>query len=222
MVYSQSPPLAGKDPIIGDLLLDGHARDLDARSERRMDMPLNKPPIRSSHASGRKDDEVVRRRPSVGGRLFRAVTRFVIAVLIGVGLTVGWQSYGDVARQALAVQAPGLAALLPVSTNSPLVSAPSADPMQQLAPLVSNLDALRRNLEQLAARQDQMAQSIAALQAVDEEIKQRISSTPPMQQPASAAQPKPVQSRAELPAPQSAPAPRRPPVAAPPPASPSR
>jgi hypothetical protein len=223
MVYSQSPPLAEKDLNLEGLLLDGRARDLDARSERRIEIPPNKPSIRSSHSSARKDREVVHDRPSVGRRLFRTVTRFFIAVLIGVGITLAWQSYGDVARQILAVQAPGLAELLPVSTKSPLVPAPSADPMQQLAPLVSNFDALRRNLEQLAAKQEQMAQNIAALQAVDEEIKQKISSSPPMQQPASITQTKPVQPRAESPALQSAPAPRRPPLAAPPPvASPSR
>jgi len=209
MVYSQSPPLAGKDPNIGDLLLDGHARDLDARSERRTDKPLNKP-VRSRHGFGRGNDEVARSRPA-GRRPFRAFVRFIVAVLIGIGLTVGWQSYGDAARQMLAVQAPGLAALLPVSTGSPPVSAPSADPMQQLAPLASNLDALRHNLDQLSARQDQMVQTISALLVVDQEIKQKISSTPPMQQPASTTQPKPVS-----PALQSASAPRRSPPAAPP------
>src|SRR5262249_38461485 len=119
MVYSQSPPLAAKDPNVGDLLFDGRARDLDARSERRMDIPLNKPSIGSSRSIGRGDGGVVRGRPSVGRRLFRAVTRFVIVILIGVGGTLAWQSYGDMARQMLAVRAPGIAALLPVSTNSP-------------------------------------------------------------------------------------------------------
>ena len=54
-----------------------------------------------------------RSRPSIGRRMFRALTRFSIAVLIGVGATLGWQAYGDEARQMLAVQAPELARMLP-------------------------------------------------------------------------------------------------------------
>jgi hypothetical protein len=147
--------------------------------------------------------------------------RFFSVVLIGVGATLAWQSYGDAAREILAVQAPGLAGLLPVSTKSAVMAAPSADPMQQLAPLASNLEILRRSLEQLAAKQDQMAQNIAALQAVDEDIRQKMLSSPPVQQPASMLQPKPVQSRVEPPPVQPAPAPRRPPPAAPPPRLPN-
>ena len=222
MVYSQSPPLA-EDPHVGDLLFEGRPRDFDARSERRCDIPPSKPSIRSSHSFGRMEGELVRDRPSIGRRLFRTVTRFVIAVLIGVGGTVAWQSYGDVARQILAVQAPRLAELLPVSTKPPPVAAPSADPTQQLALLAYNLDALRHNLEQLDAKQEEMTQNIAALQAIDEEIKQKILSTPQMQPSASITQPKPVQPRADSAALQPASVPRRSPPAAPAPAaSPSR
>ncbi len=214
MVYSQSPPLADKGLGVEDLLLDGRARDLDARSERRTDIPLNKPPSRSPYSSSRKDGQVARERPPLGRRIVRALTRFFITVLIGVGITLAWQSYGDAAREMLAAKAPGLAELLPVSTTkSPVVAAPSPDLMQQLAPLASNLEVLRRSLEQLAAKQEQMAQNIAALQAVDEDIRQKILSPPPVRQPAALLQPKPVQPRAESPAVQSTSAPRRPPPA---------
>jgi hypothetical protein len=215
MVYSQSPPLA-QDLDVEDLLRDGRARDLDARSERRIDIPIGSP-----NSSNRRDGQVARDRPSIGRRMFRSMIRFFIVVLIGVGATLAWQSYGDAAREMLAVQAPGLAGLLPVSTKSAVMAAPSADPMQQLAPLASNLEILRRSLEQLAAKQDQMAQNIAALQAVDEDIRQKMLSSPPVQQPASMLQPKPVQSRVEPPPVQPAPAPRRPPPAAPPPRLPN-
>ena len=221
MVYSQSPPLA-RDLDVEDLLRDGRTRDFDARSERRIDIPHNNPPIGSPHSSNRRDGQVARERPSIGRRMFRTMTRFFITILIGVGATLAWQSYGDAARDMLAVQAPGLAELLPVSTKSPVMAAPSADPIQQLAPLATNLEVVRRSLEQLAAKQDQMAQTIAALQAVDEDIRQKMLSSPPVQQPASMLQPKPVQSRVEPPAVQPAPAPRRPPPpAAPPPRIPN-
>jgi len=125
--------------------------------------------------------------------MFGKLVRFSITILIGVGITLAWQSYGDAAREMLATQAPGLAELLPRSTTtSALGAATSPAQMEQLAPLASNLEAVRRNLEQLAARQEQIAQNIAALQAADEDIRQKISSTAPVQQPASILQPKPI------------------------------
>jgi hypothetical protein len=102
--------------------------------------------------------------PSIGRRIFCTLTRFSIAVLIGVGATLGLQSYGDAAKEMLVARAPTLAWVLSVSTTkSPVVAATSTDPMQQLAPLASNLDVVRRSVEQLAAKQEQMAQNIAAL-----------------------------------------------------------
>ncbi|UPK06047.1 hypothetical protein [Bradyrhizobium sp. 170] len=141
-------------------------------------------------------------RPSIGRRILRTLTRFSIAVLIGVGATLGWQSYGDAAKEMLIAQAPALAWVLSVSTTkSPVVAATSADPMRQLAPLASNLDVVRRNVEQLAAKQEQMAQNIAALRAVHEDVRQKISSAPsapaPAQQAASIPQPKPPQAKIE-------------------------
>ena len=97
--------------------------------------------------------------------MLRALTRFSIAVLIGVGATLGWQSYGDATKEMLAVRALTLAGVLSVSTTkSPVVAATSTDPMQQLAPLASNLDVVLSSVEQLAAKQEQMAQNIAASQ----------------------------------------------------------
>jgi len=115
-------------------------------------------------------------------------------------------------------RAPTLAWVLSVSTTkSPVVAATSTDPMQQLAPLASNLDVVRRSVEQLAAKQEQMAQNIAALQAVEEDIRQKMSITPPApaQQAASIPQHKPQQPRAQSSAAQSTSVPRTPPTAGP-------
>lgn len=211
MVYSQSPSLV-RD--LDDLSLDGRARDLDAgRPERRMEMPSSNSPMGVPQSSARRDSPPPRERPSVRRRPFRAFVRFVIAILIGVGGTLAWQSYGDMAREMLATRAPGLAEWLPPSMQSAAVATTSPASIQQLAPLASNLasnlDSVRRSLEQLAARQDQMAQTIAALQAADEDIRQKILSTAPVQQPASILQPKPIMQPSPATA-QAAPAPRRP------------
>jgi hypothetical protein len=200
MLYSQSPPLAEKEWLTAEETSSGRsARDPDARSDLRAGRLPLKAPIHSPHPSRLNDREVASDRPSIGRRIFRTLTRFSIAVLIGVGATLGWQSYGDAAKEMLVARAPTLAWVLSVSTTkSPVVTATSTDPMPQLAPLASNLDVVRRSVEQLAAKQEQMAQNIAALQAVEQDIRQKMSSTPPVpaQQAASIPQPKPPQPKA--------------------------
>jgi hypothetical protein len=173
--------------------------DLDTRFDQRIGMPKQQS-IRSPYSSSLKDDQVASNRSPIGRRIFHAVTRFFIAVLIGVGATLAWQSYGDAAREMVAARAPALAWLLSVSaTKSPVVAATSPDPVLQLEPLASTLDVVRRSVEQLAAKQDQMAQNIAVLQAVEEDIRQKMPSTPPSptQQAASNQQPKPPQLRTQ-------------------------
>ncbi len=204
MHYSQSPPLA-------------EAFDLDAIADQRTGKRPVKPSIRSPRSSGLRDAQVVSDRPPVSRRIIRNLTRFVIAVLIGVGATLAWQSYGDEARKIVIARAPTLAWLLPVwTTKSPTVASP--DPAQRLEPSVFNLDAVRRSVEQLAAKQDQMAQNIATLQAVEEDIRQKVSSTPPSASPQTApavTQPKPPQPRAPSSAVQSSSVPHPPPPGAP-------
>jgi hypothetical protein len=211
MLYSQSPPLTAEEPSAGGL-----ARDPDVRSDQRIGRRRMKPSIDPPHLYRFGEGQLASGRPSIGRRIFRTLTRFSIAVLIGVGATLGWQS--DAAKEMLVARAPTLAWVLSVSTTkSPVVAATSTDPMQQLAPLASNLDVVRRSVEQLAAKQEQMAQNIAALQAVEEDIRQKMSSTPPApaQQAASIPQPKPPQPKAQSSAVQSSSVPRPPPPAGP-------
>src|SRR6266849_412597 len=192
-MYSQSIPLVEKE-------WGGRPSDLDARSDQRIGIRPMKPSIRSPLPSGLKDDHVASDRPSIGRRIFRTLTRFFIAVLIGVSATLAWQTNGDAARDVVVAHAPLLGWLFSVSTTkSPAVAATAPDSAQQLEPLASNLDVVRRSVEQLAAKQEQMAQNIAALLAVEENIRQKMSSTPPSpsQQATSIPQPKPPQSRAQ-------------------------
>jgi hypothetical protein len=212
MLYSQSPPLTAEEPSFGGL-----ARDPDARSDQHIGRRRMKPSIDPPHHYRFGKGPLASGRPSIGRRIFRTLTRFSIAVLIGVGATLGWQS--DAAKEMLVARAPALAWVLSVSpTKPPVVAATSTDPMQQLAPLASSLDVVRRSVEQLAAKQEQMAQNITALKAVEEDIRQRMSSTPPappVQQAASIPQPKPPQPKAQSSAVQSSSVPRPPPPAGP-------
>jgi hypothetical protein len=213
MVYAQSPPLVEKEWLTAAVSPGGRARD--ARSDERIGIP-NKRSIHSPHSSSFRDSQVASGRPSIGMRIFRTVTRFFIAVLIGVGATLAWQSHGDAAREMLLTQAPTLAWLLPVSTTkSPVVAATTPDLAQQLGPLALNLDVVRRSVEELAAKQEQMAQNIVALQAAEEDIRQKMSSAPPPQPAASILQPRQPQPRAQPSAAQSSSVPRPPPPAGP-------
>jgi hypothetical protein len=211
MLYSQSPPLAEKQwPSAEDISLGGLARDPDARSDQRS---RTKPSIDSPLPNHFGEGRAASGRLSIGRRIVRSLTRFSITVLIGVGATLGWQSYGDAAKEMVAARAPTLAWLLSISrTKSPVVAATSPSPVQQLEPLASNLDIVRRSVEQLAYKQEQIAQNIAALQAVEEDIRRRMSFTPPSpapaQQAASIPQPKPPQPRAQSSAVQSSSVPR--------------
>jgi hypothetical protein len=205
----QSPPLAENDwPRAEETSPGKSARDPDARSDFR----FGSRPIEVSTEPATRRRQVARSRPSFGRRMFRSIARFSLAVLIGVAATLGWQSYGDVAGEVLVTRAPALAWLVSASTpKSPVEAAAFTGRMQQLEPLASNLDVVRRSVDQLAAKQDQMAQSIAALQVVEEDIRQKISFTPPPPAPAPQAaipQQKPAQPKVQSPAVQSSSVPR--------------
>jgi hypothetical protein len=162
--------------------------------------PLHAPPRYSDF----KNDQLASDRPSISRRIFRSLARFLIAALIGVGATLAWQSYGDEAKKMVRTRAPSLAWLLPVSmtksppdgqlsaqdaalpqsasvTQTPAAAVTSPELMQQLEPMTRDLAVVRRSLEQLAAKQEQMAQNIATLQAAEQDIRQKMSSPPASQ-----------------------------------------
>ena len=194
MLYSQSQPLTENERRAAE-----ETSFPDARSDQRMGGRRHgRPSIDTPYSYRFGDRPLASGRPPIGSRIFRTFTRFSIAVLIGVGATLGWQSYGDAAKEMVVARVPTLAWMLSGSTKSPVVAATSTDPMQQLAPLASNLDVVRRNVEQLAAKQEQMARNIVALQAVEEDVRQKMSSTPsaPAQQATSLPQSRPPQPKA--------------------------
>jgi hypothetical protein len=214
MLYSQSPPLAEKEWLTAEETSSSRsARDPDARSDLRSGRRPLKAPIHSPHPSRLNDREVASDRPSIGRRLLRSLTRFSVAALIGVGATLGWQSYGDAAKEMVIARAPTLAWLLSTSTTKPpVVATISPGPVQQLQALAFNLDVVRRSVEQLAAQQEQIVQNFAALQAIQEDIREKVSSTPPSPapQPPSIPQNNPPPPRVQPSAVQSSSAPRPP------------
>jgi hypothetical protein len=204
MLYSQSPPLADNDADPGDSHR-AFGRDQEARSEPRFGRRAGSAPVYAAAPL----------RPSIGRRMFRFLARFVILISIGVGATLGWQAYGDMAKQMFAAAVPEQAWLLSYlpGTKPPAAVAAAPSSSLQLEPLAANLDAMRRSFEQLAVRQDQMARSIAALQATNEDIRQKVSSQPPAQAPANAMAAVPPPPKPAAPKLQPAPGAARPPSA---------
>jgi len=150
-------------------------RDLDAErdfNEQRRRRPPRQSPVK---------------RPSVAGRVVRAVSRFFVAILIGVALTLAWQYHGDEVNAAVTSWAPSLAWLLPEqSPKQPAEAAISSEVAQQIKLIAVDLAIVRRNIGQLAAnqdqfaaRQDQMKQNIATLQQIEQDARQQAVSPPP-------------------------------------------
>ena len=101
------------------------------------------------------------KRRSTGKRIVRALARFFIAVLIGAGATLAWQSYGDAAMKMVRTEAPSLAWLLPVSAAKPPLddqgSTAAAASSPQLERLELSLLMVRRGVDQLAAMVEQLS-----------------------------------------------------------------
>jgi hypothetical protein len=158
----------------------------------------------------------------------RGFARYLVAILIGVAATLAWQSYGDAAKQIIATRAPELGwspeakqmitssiqwigltkpgagsekQAPPLAQTAP--PAPSIDPAQ-VQQMTQNLSALRQNVEQLTAGQDQMARQIARLESAVAEVIVKMPAPPPQPPAAPARKPTPIAppaSRAPIPPP---------------------
>jgi uncharacterized phage infection (PIP) family protein YhgE len=106
-------------------------------------------------------------------------TGFLITFCIGVAATLGWQSYGDAAREMIASSYPQLAWLAPKPApngeNAPEMialaapDAPSPD-QQQFKAISHDLDAVRQGVNRIAASQEQITRSVDKLAASQEQI----------------------------------------------------
>src|SRR5262249_4701853 len=165
------------------------------------------------------------KRPSLGKRAIRGLARFVIIFCIGVGATLAWQSYGDMARAMIADSFPQQLGWLAPQAAPAQVAAqdPQRDPQRAASPAQAALDTvalgtppapspelqqlrdisllfatMRQSMEQLAANQQQMAGDVAKLVAEQQELLQKASAPAP--RPAAAA-PRPAAAPAHKPTP---------------------
>lgn len=153
----------------------------------------------AQRASGFAGNRAAGKRPSLAKRLLHATARFLLAVLIGVAATLSWQAYGDEAQKMVVTRVPALAWLVPLApASSNTAPAGSPDLAEQLKPLALDIATVRLQVEHLAANQGQLtadegqiARSVAALQAMEQEVSQKISAI---------AEPKPVHAQPHKPA----------------------
>lgn len=171
-MYPSSTPLVPDDHYHERDLVP---RDLDAErdfNDQRRRRPQQRP-------------NVVKKR-SVTSRVVRSVSRFFAVLLIGVALTLGWQSYSEQLNDIIAGWAPSLASLLPPpGAKKTPEAAISSEVAQQIKLIAVDLAIVRRNMGQLAANQDQFAakqqqlsENIAMLQQVEQDVRQQVVSAP--------------------------------------------
>jgi hypothetical protein len=180
-MYTESPPLNGAYPE--------HEVEAPERSRDRIHRPR---PGAFRPASGLKYEPIAR--PSITRRTIRSFGRFFIAIAIGVGATLAWQSYGG---EMVRVWVPSLGWLSPASAVAELQA--------QVKPVALDLAIMSRSVEQLAGsqdqlarKQDQMTQAFATLQSAVRDINQNISAVaPPAPKAAHVPPPKPMQSSAQ-------------------------
>lgn len=112
-----------------------------------------------------------------GRRPVLAFAAIAVAIVLGAGGTLGWQSWGS--RTASSTG----------PTSAPVATTPSvpADLAQQLETLRRDVASTRQALDRLSANQEQMAQTIAKLQASEQDAVKKLSAAHP--RPASAAPP---------------------------------
>jgi uncharacterized protein HemX len=145
-----------------------------------------------------EDDASMSVRPSVNKRTSRAsaVLLFMFVVVAGVGGALAWQYYGDQAT-----------ATIRGATSKPTAPPEGfAELQQELKSLAADLAAVRHTIEQQTAAnhdqltriQEQIAQQNIALQATNQELSQKLSSSPPADKPVHTAVSKPAQHPANL------------------------
>jgi hypothetical protein len=176
MYSTQSPPL---NEVLPELDFDSGQVPSNGGHRQK--------PSRPYRSSGRNLQFRSDKPPPMSRRVARSVALLLFAVLVGVGGTLACQAYRDEITQVF----PPFGWLSPVSTmkaSAPAVT--TADLQEQLKPVAIDLALMRRSIEQLSSnqdqlgrKQDQMAQTIATLQAAEQEVSQKVSAPPPPPKP---------------------------------------
>jgi hypothetical protein len=141
-------------------------------------------------------------------RRSRGFARFLLAICLGIAVTLAWQSYGDASKQIIATTAPelgwspeakqmiassiqwlGWTKTSPgLETNAVQTVAPKASSLEsaQMQQMAQGLVALREMVQQLTGRQDQTTREIAKLESAMEILMDKPQQPPaaPVRKPA--------------------------------------
>jgi hypothetical protein len=109
-------------------------------------------------------------RPSLGKRASRRLIRFLIVFSIGVGTTLAWQWYGDVARAMIATSWPQLASLAPEPSPVPEQNAPEQIAAAAQVTVSPELQQLKEDLAQLKQELEQLKEIPAALASLRQSV----------------------------------------------------
>jgi outer membrane murein-binding lipoprotein Lpp len=140
-----------------------------------------------------QSDGISSDRPSMGRRVFRTFAYgFIVTVIVGAALA--WEFGEDKTKDIVGgwgISLSGLSSVLgtksptgpdvPAFKNTDQVSVAggsSTEQQQQLGTVVNDLAVVRGIVEQIAAKQEQMAQEIAKLQAAEQTVNEKTSSLP--------------------------------------------
>jgi hypothetical protein len=141
------------------------------------------PPIRLGPRRSSFKNQFASDGSSIGRRPLRTLAHVCIAALIGIGGSSAWLSHGDEAMEMVRTWTTSLGWPSSISTTrsrpSPelAAAATSAELPHQLEAMPRDLAVVRRIVEQLTEKQEQMARNIATLQAAERDIKKKTSST---------------------------------------------
>jgi len=129
------------------------------------------------YAAHTKNDRFANGQPLHGKRASRPLPSFLITFGIGVAATLAWQSYSEAARQLIASLSPQLGWLAPQAETAP-------DTVEQITRNVDRIvttsqGQIMRNVDQLAADQEQTAREISKLQAISKYVLSKNSEPPP-------------------------------------------
>ena len=129
------------------------------------DFRMSEPPTRAASEPLHQASE----RPPTSRRIRRVLARYCIAVLAGVGATLAWQSHADELKSIIVSSAPSLGWLLSAAPGTSAFAQP-------LGPVMLEVADVRRKIEALSTNQEQLAQTLAALQAAMQDNSQKTSS----------------------------------------------
>jgi hypothetical protein len=139
------------------------------------------PSIRvASRRTGLKD-QVASGSSSIARRALRAAAACFIGALIGVGGSSAWLSHSDGTKEIFRNWTPSLGFLSSMSTTKyppapvPAAAATSPELVQQLEAMPRDLAVVKRGVEQLTEKQEQMARN-SALRSAEYDIKKKTSS----------------------------------------------